>query len=75
MFPLEATLIVLVLSMALPILAKLKLVDKDYSVIDKPSNTALALQLIFFTFLSVGLVLLYVFVLKDVVSAWNIKIW
>ncbi len=75
MFPLEATLIVFVLSMALPILAKLKLVDKNYSVIDKPSNKALVLHLILFTLLSVGLVLLYVFVLKDVVSAWNIKIW
>jgi ECF transporter S component (folate family) len=75
MFPLEATLIVLVLSMALPILAKLKLVDKNYSTIDKPSNKALILQLVFFTLLSVGLVLLYVFVLKDAVSAWNIKIW
>jgi ECF transporter S component (folate family) len=74
MFPLEATLIVLVLSMALPILAKLKLVNKNYSQIDKPSNLVLVLQIIFFTALSVGLILLYVFVLKDLVSGWNIKL-
>ena len=75
MFPLEATIIVIVLSSILPMLTKMKLVDKDYCFVDKPSNKKLLLQVALFTALSVLLILLYVFFLKDYIAQLNIKLW
>ena len=75
MFPLEATLIISVFTFALPVLTKLKLVDKNLCSLEKPSTTRLILELVGFTALSVALILFYEFVLKDFVSDLNIKIW
>ena len=75
MFPLEATLIVAVFTFVLPVLTRLRLVDKNLCSLEKPSTTRLALELVGFTALSVALILFYEFVLKDFVSNLNIKIW
>ena len=75
MFPLEATIIVIVLTAALPILARTKLVDKKYCYIEKPSNVKFIIQILVLTLISVALVLLYVFFLKDFISNLNIKFW
>lgn len=73
MFPLEATLIVIVLAAALPILTKLKLVDKGYCFVDRPSNKRLIIQVALLTVLSVALVLVYVFFLKDFVKGLDLN--
>lgn len=75
MFPLEAMIIVIVLSAALPVVSRLKLVDKKLCYIEKPSNQKLILQIVIFTLISVALVLFYVFFLKDFVTKLNIKFW
>ena len=75
MFPLEATIIVMVLSACLPMLTRLGLVDKNYCFVSRPSNKKLALEVALFTAISVALILLYVFVLADVISDFNIKLW
>ena len=75
MFPLEALIIIIVLSASLPVLSKLKLIDKKLCYVEKPSNTGMILQIAFFTVLSVVLILLYLFFLKDFVSNLNIKFW
>lgn len=75
LFPLEATLIIIVLSAALPVLAKFKLLDKDHGSVDKPTRVKLISQIVFFMALSVALVLLYVFFLKDFIKELNIKFW
>lgn len=75
MFPLEATIIVIVLSAVLPILTKLKLIEARYCFVDKPSNKRLTLEIGLFTVLSVAIILLYVFVLKDFVAGLDIKFW
>lgn len=59
MFPLEATIIVVVLSAAIPMLTRMKLVDRDYCFVDKPSNKRLAVEVAIFTFISVAIVALY----------------
>lgn len=74
MFPLEATIIVIVLATTLPMLTKLKVVDKNYCFVDKPSNKKLLLQIALFTALSVAIILIYVFFLKDLVADLNIKL-
>ncbi|MBR2381832.1 MAG: folate family ECF transporter S component [Clostridia bacterium] len=75
MFPLEATLIVTIFTFALPVLSRLKLVDKNLCYLEKPSTKRLVIELVGFTALSVALILFYVFFLKDFVSGLNIKIW
>ena len=75
LFPLEATIIVVVLSSALPILAKMKLVGRKYCEIENLSYKKLAVEVALFTVLSVGLVLLYIFVLADLIKSFNINIW
>ena len=75
LFPLEATVIVVVLTAALPVLARTRLVDKKYCYIEKPSNVKFALEILLLTAISVALVLLYVFFLKDFISNLNIKLW
>ena len=75
LFPLEATIIVIVLTAALPVLSRTKLVDKKYCYIEKPSNAKFALEILLLTAISVTLVLLYVFFLKDFISNLNIKFW
>ena len=75
LFPLEATIIVAVLTFALPILTRLKLVDKNLCYLEKPSTKRLVLELAGFTALSIILILFYVFFLKDFIAGLNIKIW
>lgn len=75
MFPLEATIVVIVLAATLPMLTRLKIVDKRYCFVDKPSNKRLLLEIALFTALSVLLILLYIFFLKDYISDLNIKFW
>lgn len=75
MFPLEATIIVIVLASVLPILTKMKLIDKNYCFVDKPSNKKLALEVLLFTAISVILILFYIFFLKDYIAELNIKLW
>lgn len=75
LFPLEATLIVAVFTFALPILTRLKLVDKNLCYLEKPSTKQLILELAGFTILSISLILFYVFFLKDFIAELNIKIW
>ena len=74
MFPLEATIIVIVLTSALPVLARLKLIDKKQSFIDKPSNKRLAIQTALLILASI-LFLLYVYFFKDSIADLNIKFW
>lgn len=75
LFPLEATLIVTVFTFALPVLTRLKLVDKNLCYLEKPSTKRLVLELVGFTILSISLILFYVFFLKDFIAGLNIKIW
>jgi hypothetical protein len=75
MFPLEATIIVVVLSATLPMLTKLKLIDSKYCYVLRPSNKKLILEITLFTALSVALILLYIFFLKDFITDLNIKLW
>ena len=75
LFPLEATIIVAVLSATLPTLSRMKLVDKAQCFIHKPSNKDLILQIILFTALSIAIILLYILFLKDFISELNIKLW
>ena len=75
MFPLEATIIVIVMSGALPMLGRLKLVDKELCFIEKPSDKRLWTQIALYTALSIGLILLYVFFLKDFVASLGIKLF
>lgn len=74
MFPLEATIIVVVMAAALPLLTKLKLVDKNYSFVDKPSNKRLIIEVAFFTALSVGLIVGYIY-LRDIGFDFDIIKW
>ena len=75
MFPLEATIIVVVLSATLPMLTKLKLIDSKYCYVLRPSNKKLVLEITLFTALSVALILLYISFLKDFITDLNIKLW
>ena len=75
LFPLEATIIVMVLTVALPVLVRLKVVDRNVCYIEKPSTKRLILELVFFTALSIFLIVFYVYFLKDFVSGLNIKFW
>lgn len=75
MFPLEATVIVVVLSATLPMLSKMGLIDSKQCYIDKPSNKKLLLEVAAFTVLSIALILLYIFVLKDLIDSLGIKLW
>jgi ECF transporter S component (folate family) len=67
MFPLEAMIIITVLSFAIPILTRLKLVDKQLCFIEKSSTKNLALQIALFTALSIAIVVAY-FLLNDSVD-------
>lgn len=75
MFPLEATIIVIVFVAALPVLSRTRLVDKRYCSVDKPSNVKFLLQIILLTLISVALVFLYVFLWSDLITNLNIKFW
>lgn len=67
MFPLEAMIIVTVLAFAIPILTRLKLVDKNLCYIDKPSTKKLVIEIAFFTALSIAIVVAF-FLLNENVN-------
>ena len=67
MFPLEAMIIVLVLTFAIPPLTKLKLVDKRLCYIERTSRKALAIKIVLLTALSIALVVMF-FALNDSVD-------
>lgn len=75
MFPFEAMVIVFVLSATIPMLTRLKLIDRHYCFISKPSNRRLIVEIALFTVLSVALILFYIFFLKDFISEHNFKFW
>ena len=74
LFPLEAALISLLFSVLLPAMSGLHLIDKRYAD-SRYSKARVAVQIGITLLLSVGLVLLYIFVLKDYVKENNIKLW
>ncbi len=59
MFPLEAMIIIMVLSFALPILTRLKLVDKKLCFIEKTSTKSLIIKVALFTVISIAIVVAY----------------
>ncbi len=71
MFPLEAIFIVLFLNAALPALRSLKLVSSTQKLTVTKRHILLIILLMLF---SLSLVLLYIFFLKDFLSAHNIKL-
>lgn len=72
LFPIEAILIVVVLGAFIPILKKFKAVPNEQNeLIIKPLHIV---SVVIITLISVGLILLYVFFLKDFISALNIKV-
>ncbi len=73
LFPLEALLIVLVLRLALPALKPLDVTVK-FDRLKELKKKRLILEITLLTLLSVGLVLFYVFFLKDFIKAHNIKL-
>lgn len=75
LFPLEALLIVFVLSAAMPALRSTKLVRREFAYIEKPNTLLLWVQIIAYTLFSVALILFYVFFLKDFISTHNFKLW
>ena len=72
-FPIESILIVAVLGAFIPILKKFKAVPASQNelIVTKKHVIAVAIT----TLLSVGLILFYVFFLKDFISAHNIKLF
>lgn len=71
LFPLEAMLIVMILSAFIPALKHFRIVPADQGkVVLKLKHIILIISL---TILSVGLVLLYIFFLKDFLAGHNIK--
>lgn len=75
LFPLEATIIVIIFSATLPMLSRMKFIDAQYSFVEKPSNKKLILEVSLFTAISVALILFYIFFLSDFISGLNIKFW
>ncbi len=77
LFPLEAMLIVIILSAASPVLKASRLMDENYMVFDpkdKRSMLKIGLQTVLFLAISVSVILFYVFFLKDFMSANNFKL-
>ena len=72
-FPIEAILIVVVLGAFIPILKKFKAVPatQDELIINKRHIVAVVIA----TLLSVGFILLYIFFMKDFISAHNFKLF
>lgn len=60
MFPLEAMIIVTILSFALPILTRLKLVDKHLCYMNKLSKRRLVIEVAVLTVISIALVVAYI---------------
>lgn len=75
LFPLEAMIILIVLSAAVPVLSHLGLVDRHFCFVDTPrSKKRTAIYIMLLSVFSVALVVLYVLFLKDFVSDLGIKL-
>lgn len=74
MFPLEAMIIISVLSFALPILNRLKLVDKRQCFVDQASKKGLVLKIALLTVLSIALVVAYILISESVDFKFSFKI-
>lgn len=72
MFPLEAVFIAIILGAAIPVLYQLRLLSHKDNLKLKPRHYILVAAL---TLLAVGLVLFYIFFLKEFISAHNIKLF
>ena len=59
MFPLEAAIIISVLTAALPVLARLKLVDKKHSTVEKSSLADLVFHIASLVIIAIELILIY----------------
>ena len=77
LFPFEATLIITIFSLAVPILTRFKLVDRRLcSLVEgKPSTSKMLLDIGICMVLSVLLILFYLGFLKDFVDGLQIKLW
>ena len=73
LFPVESVLIVLVLGAFIPALKSMKMVSASQG--DLVFKRKHIIILILTTVLSVGLVLFYIFYLKEYISLHNIKLW
>lgn len=73
MFPLEASLICLLFEALLPALSSLRLISAEYRHTDY-DRKSLRVQVIISLLLSIAVVLLYIFVLKDLISVNNVKL-
>ncbi len=73
LFPIEAMVITLILTAMIPAYKSLKLIDKSQSNVSMRKKDIVLIAVL--TVLSVGLVLFYIFFLKDFVSAHNIKLF
>ena len=72
MFPIEAILITAVLGALSPALYRLRLLSEQPNLKLKAKHYILVAVL---TLISIGLVLFYIYFLKDLVAAHNIKLW
>lgn len=73
MFPIESMLITIILGAVIPVFKSMKLISKNQETISlKPKDVILSLSLLA---VSVGLVLFYIFFLKEYISAHNIKLF
>lgn len=68
MFPLQAIIIVAIMSSTVPMLVRMKVVDPHYTSVERPSNRGLVVRIIVFTLLSVLLVVVYFFFLEGYVK-------
>ena len=73
LFPLEGVLIALIINAFIPALKRFRFVDEQQMGIRLRKKDVLLVILL--TAIAVGLVLLYVFVLKDFLQANNWKFW
>ena len=74
LFPLEAALICMLFSALLPVMSQLRMIPKRFAY-NRYDAKRLIIQILITFVLSVGLVLLYIFFLKDFVKNNNIKLW
>lgn len=75
LFPLESTLILIILSAAMPALRSVGLVKRNYCMIDTSNKFKLIIIPFIFLLISVSIILFYIFFLKDFVASHNIKLF
>ena len=73
MFPVESVLIVMILGAFIPALKSMKMISASQGELVFKKKHIIILVLT--TIVSVGLVLFYIFYLKDYISAHNVKLW